>query len=362
MDKQEIVAEFFKRGHLLTDEAIETLIGAGPENFLGKDLPLVVEAKDIRQQFRILKNITTRKSEITNEDFVRYFNSKYEKMKEIILTRAKKNFISLNKLDASRSEVHVIGIVRDVKEKDGKTVIDLEDPTGTAPVIFDSRPEDVELDDVVAVQAVSGGKVLFGKKIIWPDIPLRQPAIGNGKACFVSDFRLDEASTRDAERFFQWFSQSDIPFMFVAGDLGDRALFERYVDRYCYVKTVFVIAADDSAYPQIPFTFESARIVSLSNPALLEIGGLKVLIVHKGSVSNLKKRHLGRSNAILDEDFLALDEIPDIMHTGHAGEPFVTNYKSVTIVNSGSLLGSFKPIVIDFATRDVEKISLTSQL
>ena len=357
MEREEIVAEFFKRGHLLTDETIDKMLEAGPENFLGKDLPLVVEVKDLHQPFRILKNVASTKSEITNEDFVRYFNSKYEKMKDIILSRIQKNFVSLNKLDASRSEVHAIGIVKEITEKDGKTIVDMEDPTGTVPVIFDARP-DVELDDVIAVQAIAGGKVLFGKKVLCPDIPLRQPSTGSGKGCFVSDFRLDEASTRDAERFFQWFSQTDIPFLFVAGDLGDRELFEKYVERFCYIKTVFVIAADDKTFPASPLPFSSSRIVSLSNPAMVEAGGLKILMVHKGDINNLKKRHLGKSSAILEEDYLALEDVPDIMHTGHGNEPFVTNYKSVTIVNSGSLLGSFKPIVIDFASRDVEKIAL----
>jgi len=34
------------------------------------------------------------------------------------------------------------------------------------------------------------------------------------------------------------------------------------------------------------------------------------------------------------------------------------NYKSVTIVNSGSLLAEFKPVVVDFATREAEQVGL----
>jgi len=72
-----------------------------------------------------------------------------------------------NKIDGTRSEVYVIGIVRDIKEKDGKKIIDLEDKTATIPVIFEpADADDLELDDVVAVKAISGGKVLFGKKVM----------------------------------------------------------------------------------------------------------------------------------------------------------------------------------------------------
>src|SRR3989338_48400 len=356
--REKIVAEFFKKGHLLTNDAIKTLEG-GYEGFLNKDMPLVVDAKDLQQPYRIIKNLAHTKKEITSEDFIRFYNSKYEKMKEVILSRIPKDFLSLNKIDTSRSEVHVLGIVKEIKEKDGKKVVDMEDTTASIPIIFETADidPDLELDDVIAVRGITGGKVLFGKKIIYPDIPLRQPSLGSGRACFVSDFRLDEASTKDAERFFEWLSQQDIPYLLVAGDLGDKELFEKYVDRYCYMKTVFVIASG-GAYPQTPLEFRSRRIISLSNPAMIELGGIKILMVHKGDVKMLRKRYLGNSSVILDEDYLVLDEAPAIMHTGNGDEPYINNYKSTTIINSGSLLGIFRPIVIDFATRDAEKIAI----
>src|SRR3989338_7389480 len=264
MEREQIVLEFFKRGHLLTEEALKIIEEKGTQALSGS-LPLVVGTKDFQQPYRIAKNLTHTKTEISSEDFVKFYNSRYEKMKEIILSRVQKDFVSLNKIDSGRNEVYVIGIVKEIKEKDGKTVVDVEDQTASMPIIFEKDDiDDAELDDVVAIKAVTGGRVLFGKKILYPDIPLRQPSTGAGRGCFVSDFRLDEASTKDAERFFEWFSQQDIPYLFVAGDLGDNELFEKYVERYCYRKTVFVIASCD-AYPQIPLNFKSSRIVSLSN-------------------------------------------------------------------------------------------------
>lgn len=245
-------------------------------------------------------------------------------------------------------------MIKEIREKDGKKIIELEDTTGTVPVIFDIEV-DAELDDVIAIRAVAGGRVLYGKKIIYPDIPLRQPTKGTGKACFASDLRLDEAPTADAERFFEWFSQQDIPYLFVAGELGDNELFEKYVDRYCYMKIVFVAAGGEP--PVLPVSFASSRIVPLSNPSVIEIGGLKILMTIDGNVQMLKKRHLGKSRMVFDEDHMVLEDTPDIMHSSGDG-PYVTNYKSVTLVNSGPLLGDFRPVVVDFATRDVEKITL----
>ena len=355
MGKSEIVGEFFKHGHLLTDEALAIIEKSSAEEILVRKLPFIVDSRDLRQPYKILMNLTYKKSEITREDFVKFYGSKYEKMKQIIISRVQKNFISLNKIDSTRSEVHVIGIVKEIRNNEKKAV-ELEDTTSTIPVIFEEI-DDLELDDVVAIKAVAGGKVLFGKKIIYPDIPLRDPTIGTGKACFVSDLCLDESSPKDIETFFEWFSQQDIQYLFVSGKIGDRKLFGTYVDRYCYMKTVFVIA-DGSEYPNMPQTYESNKIVSLSNPAMVELGGLKILMCQKADIKMLKKRYLGKSSVILDEDYLVLTEVPDVVHCGNSDQPYITNYKSVTLVNSGSLLGEFKPIIVDFATRDVEKISL----
>ena len=72
----------------------------------------------------------------------------------------------------------------------------------------------------------------------------------------------------------------------------------------------------------------------------------------------LKKRYLGESKTILPEDYLVLDVVPDIVLHGHTKNPEVSNYKSVTIINAGSPLTDFRPIVIDLPTREVEQINI----
>lgn len=91
---------------------------------------------------------------------------------------------------------------------------------------------------------------------------------------------------------------------------------------------------------------------------MVELNNIKILLVHDFNLSMLKKRYLGKSKDILEEDYLVLDEVPDIVHCGHTHEPFVRNYKSVTIVNSGSPLTEFRPVVVDFNTRAVEQVKI----
>src|SRR3989338_6778035 len=135
MEREQIVAEFFKRGHLLTEEALKIIEEKGTQALSGS-LPLVVGTKDFQQPYRIAKNLTHTKTEISSEDFV-----------------------SLKKIDSGRNEVYVIGIVKEIKEKDGKTVVDVEDQTASMPIIFEKDDiDDAELDDVVAIKAVTGGR------------------------------------------------------------------------------------------------------------------------------------------------------------------------------------------------------------
>lgn len=199
------------------------------------------------------------------------------------------------------------------------------------------------------------------KKIIYPDIPLRQPTVGTGKACFISDLHLNESPLNDFLVFLQWFEKQDIKYLFVAGDIGDIPVFEKNINEHCYGKKVFVIPGnvDSGDYPQPAHNYESRFITALSNPSMVEINGIKILVIHKMDIDMLKKRYLGRSKTIMPEDFLVLDEVPDIAHCGHTHESQITNYKSITIVNSGSLLSNFRPVVVDFSTREATYVDLS---
>ena len=358
--KQEIIRIFLGKGKLLTPEALNALenIEQIPDKEYGG---LILTEKDFQEKavIRILKHLEKKPTETTTEDFVKFYTAKYEKMKGVILSRVQKNFVSLNKLDSARSEVYVLGIVKDIKEGE-KKVVELEDLTGSVPIIFDDI-DGLELDDVVAIRAVSAGKVLYGKEIIYPDIPLRKPAVGTGKACFISDLHIDESPKQDIEKFFGWFENQDIPYLFIAGDICDKKNLEALIDRYCHGKKIFVTPGEkdsDKEYPHLAEAIQNKNSIPLSNPAMVELNGIKVLMVHRFNIDMLKKRYLGKSRIIIPDDYLVLEEVPDIVHCGHSHEPHVMNYKSVTIVNSGSPLKEFRPVVVDFATREVVQVKL----
>ena len=210
MEKNEIVQKFFSRNRLLTPGALEFLMHGDISQYLDKEYnDFILTEKHLKADtIKILKNMSEKHIAETQEAVLNYYISKYEKMRDIITKRINKNFTSLNKMSTYRNEVFLIGIVKDVREN----IIELEDPTATVSIKFDT-PIDCELDDVIAVQAISTGKVLFGKKIIYPDIPLRSPTMGYGKACFISDLHLAQSPKEDIMKFFNWFDQQDIEML-----------------------------------------------------------------------------------------------------------------------------------------------------
>lgn len=354
---QEIVNSYFNRGLLLTPQAIDFLL-KNREDFDTISGDFIIDAHNfvLKDNIKIIKNFQARKNEITTEDFVKFYTSKYEKMKNVIMSRIQKDFISLNKTDSMRNDAYIIGIVREIKEESGKKILDMEDMTTNLPVIFEPKDaEGVETDDVIAIHAVTGGKVLFGKEVMFPDIPIRPPTKGRGKACFVSDLHLDEAPESEADRFFSWFERSDIKNLFIAGDIGDAKIMDKFAKRMP-TKNIYTCPGnrDSQGYPQPPMGFEEKNIIPVSNPAIIEMNGIKILMIHDPRHDMIKKRHMGRPSTIIPEDFMVLDEVPDIVHAGHTHIPGITNYKSVTFVNSGSLLSDFRPVVVDFFTRQAE--------
>ena len=110
---------------------------------------------------------------------------------------------------------------------------------------------------------------------------------------------------------------------------------------------------DSKTYPSLPIELgKNDNLISLSNPSMIEINNVKILLIHKFDISMLKKRYLGKPQLILDEDLLVCDEVPDIIAYGHTHQPEIMNYKSITIASAGSLLADFMPVIIDLETRE----------
>ena len=168
MMKENIVEFFFLKEKLMTPEALEaaadSIIHEEFEGFIITRSDVIT--RQMSDAIKIIKSIKSKPAEMTTQDFVRYYNSRLEKMKNIITSRIQKDFVSINKIGGEK-ETYFIGMVRSVKKKGQKTTIEMEDTTGSVEILLDKT--DAEVDDVVAAALIPGQDA----KILYPDIPLR---------------------------------------------------------------------------------------------------------------------------------------------------------------------------------------------
>ena len=360
--KKEIVEEFLKSGKLLTPAALEFI--AKSKNYkklleIASEIDgLVIDLEDIasfeteEEKVKIILNIPKWPKEVSIQDFANYLRDRYERMKRIITSRLNFEFSSLANLPEGES--YCIGMVREMRQSGERVEICLEDLTSSKLFIFDENPNLV-VDDVVAVRCVRRGDLIYGREVIFPDIPLREPKRGYGRVCILGDLHLEEAPIDPLRKFFEWIRTSEIKFILVTGDIGDYSKFLEFVPED---KIIFLIPGeiDEKTYPRPAPSVSHDSIVPLSDPAMVEINDLKILLIHQFNVEMLKKRSLGRSEKIYERDYLVLEEIPDVVACGHTHEANYFNFKSVTIVNPGSLLTEFRPTIIDLRTREVTQL------
>ncbi|MBI4361814.1 MAG: DNA-directed DNA polymerase II small subunit [Euryarchaeota archaeon] len=353
------------------------------------------------------------RSEGRADEFVDYFQSRLEKVGSILRKR-----VSPRTIDALRrtppgeksERTSLVGMVSDKGSTPRGEYLVLEDATGSVKV-FLNRPGEVMLDEVVAVSGNYKNGFLYADTITRPEIPTNHtPRVGEGAALFISDIHFGSKTfLQDSwDRFADWLQDGDeggpspsatagnmgpaskVRYLFVAGDVVDGVgvypgqerdlaipdirqqyemaarAFEQLPPRIQVIVAPGNHDAVRHAEPQptLPREYTSLfpkNVTFVSNPALVEAGGLRVLLYHgvslldffkhlnidiahpdRAMVEMVRRRHLapiyGGAVPIAPEreDHLAIDQIPDIIHTGHVHTLGIANYRGVTLINSGT--------------------------
>ncbi len=362
------------------------------------------------QEVIVLSDITDNSSSIGEyTDFVQYFRNRYALLSEMLRKRISARPIeSLRRRNLDTGEpFSIIGMVLDIRTTaNGHKLIEVEDTTGSVRVLVhkDRNKELFEytnsilLDEVIGITGTlsSDGNIIFANSIIKPDLPNPQKSTLNGnkegKAVFISDIHVGSKTfLEDAWlKFVEWLSE-EIDYLVIAGDIVDgigvfpnqekelaiKDIYEQYEKAAEYlnalpehIKIIISPGNHDAvrqAEPQ-PSLPEKIRrlfrsdITFVGNPAMVEIGGAKVLIYHgralddiiasipgytyddptKPMIEMLRLRHLspiygGRvSIAPEKKDYFVIDTIPDILHCGHIHTVGIARYKEVLTINSGA--------------------------
>lgn len=365
--------------------------------------------------FQVLKDAS--KKSYTNgeiKDFSSYFSSRYHKLKQMLQHKKDlKSPQSMREVENLQEVVNVIGMVKDVRNtKNNHKLIEVEDETGSAAVLVHNEnhslfedAERVVKDEVIGVVGTRKGSLVMASQLINPGVPRIDEKSMDFSTVFLSDTHIGSSTfLEDAFRkFIKWINgdygdseqgkiASEVRYLVVAGDIVDgigvyphqdkeltiKDIYEQYDEAarlFGEIDNIQIIIAPGNhdacrlAEPQPAIPEEYAKelyklknVEFVSNPSLVSLEGMNVLIYHGRSFDDfamtvkgmshqqsdlimkelLEKRHLapiyGERTPLASEieDHLVIEDVPDVLHTGHVHINAYKKYKGIHLINSGT--------------------------
>lgn len=367
------------------------------------------------------KDITGKSCSSGNlEDFVHYFNSRFEKLSRILRNREDLQGVLpldiIERIDGN-DEIKIIGMVNGIRtSKKGNLLLEMEDPTGVNTVLVTSANDrmkelsrEIIMDEILGVKGRKWNGIIIADEVYFPDIPrMHRPNQSQEPLALalISDIHAGsrEFLEGDFNRFIKWIKgdlgnqrQKDlaqkVKYVMIGGDLVDGVgiypdqiddlvisdIYEQYgmVARLIqeipdHIEIVVIPGNHDAVriaepQPAIPEEFAEPlykidNVHMTSNPARVNFSGVNLLSYHgkslddvissipglsysepvKAMTSLLKKRHLspifGNKTPLSPEgeDYLLIEDPPDILHFGHVHTVGVEKYRGTTVVNSGT--------------------------
>jgi DNA polymerase II small subunit len=278
------------------------------------------------------------------QDFIIYFNNRYEAIKKLLRNRPElTNLTSISRVlkKREREQISIIGMVRDIQMTKNKNLsITVEDTTGLVKVLINkNKPElyeeakNIVLDEVIGVEGVNSEKIIFVNKIVWPDVPINKELKKSAEECyalFLSDLHIGSNYFlyNEFDKFIKWINgklgndkqkevAKKIKYIFIVGDLIDgcgvypgqeseliiKDIYKQYgecakqLSKIPKDKKIIICPGNHDAMriaePQPPLYKDFAKplwalpnVIMVSNPAIVNIGksknftGFNVLMYH----------------------------------------------------------------------------------
>ena len=373
---------------------------------------------NVQYDFKILQD-TSKKSYTSGEleNLIAYFKSRYEKLSNILQKRPElRNFTKIADIDDSQDSLTLILMVREIRSsKNGHKIVEFEDDTGTISILFSNKNEELFAeaeklvkDEVIGVIANKSddSNFAFGQQIINPGVlrvPEKEMDFG---IVFLSDVHIGSLTfLEDAfSRFIDWINceygseeqrriAEDVKYLIIGGDIVDgigvypnqekelaiKDITQQYNEAAKFlgnirsdIKIIIAPGNHDASrvaepQPAVPEEYAKAlyqldNVEFISNPGVVSLDGIKVLIYHGRSFDDLvmavkgftherndllmeellQKRHLapiyGERTPLASEleDYLVIDEVPDVFHTGHVHINTYRRFKGIHLINSGT--------------------------
>lgn len=317
------------------------LPGAGSEN-----IPL---AKQFDSDFKIIKDPSeTMGSPGKIDDFKKLFQSRYRKLRSLLVAQYGdlSQCESIGGLSGADDSVRFVGIVNDTRTtKNGHTLLELEDPSGSIRALISKKKKDLMSIRLVSDEVVGvvgkykagdgrGGPIVFIDALFKIDIPgVHRRRISEDKgllAAFTSDIHIGSRMYLEKEwtMMVKWLNGEQdgslkaaygnrVKYLVVAGDLVDgigiypdqdrdliypditrqyEALAESLSMIPDHIEIILMPGNHDAvriAEPQPPLPkefqdlFSNSNIRFLSNPTNFSISGVSVAGYHGKSIDDM---------------------------------------------------------------------------
>lgn len=308
MKKTEAVNKFMKEGKLPVAEEVTEY---------QKELSLNGNSK-----VSVLKSFEYEPDSIEVQDFVKYFKSRYERLKNLLINRpGVESPVSISKLNKSYGNTNtIIAMISDIiKYSTGTIALRLEDPSGEVKGIISKK--DSELleeakylaeDEVLAFKGGSGKGVFFINEILRPDVVIK-----NGKK--RSKEEIYAAFTGDLHAGSNTFLPDKLDYFvkLMRGDVGTEEQ-KRIAEKTKYIFFVGDMVDGVGIYPkqqeelEVDDIYEQYELVA---DYLRKIPNDKYLIICPGNHDALR---IAEPQPPLPKDKAApLYELPNAVHVSN---------------------------------------------
>ena len=380
----------------------------------------LTESKVNFDKYKVLKD-TSNKSYTSGEigNLIEYFQNRYKKLSDILSKRPElRTWQKINEITENQTDLNLIVMITDIRStKNGHYLIEVEDDTGSMPVLVSKDNDELiraaknlMKDEVIGIvaqkRAGAENNLAICLNIIDPGVPRMPRKEVDFGTVFTSDIHIGSSTfLEDAfVRFTRWLNgdygneaqremANNVKYMIVGGDIVDGIGVYPNQDKELAIKDI-TLQYDEAArllgdirsdikiiitpgnhdasrvaepQPAVPEKYAKSlyklnNVEFLSNPSMVSLDGLEVLIYHGRGIDDmvmgsndfsherndlvmkefLKKRHLaplyGERTPLASEleDHLVIDRVPDVLHTGHVHINTYTNYNGIHCINSGT--------------------------
>ena len=374
------------------------------------------EKINVEYDFEVIQD-SSNKSYTSGEigDLITYFQSRYEKLSKILKQRPDlKMTTKVADIEDGQTTLNLILMVKEIRStKNGHRFVEFEDDTGSISILFSNKNEELFAeaeklvkDEVVGVIANKDNDFVIANQLIYPGVSRIQEKEMDFGIVFLSDVHIGSLTfLEDAfKKFIDWINceygneeqrkiAEDIKYLIIAGDIVDgigvypnqdkelsiKDIRQQYDEAARFlgnirsdIKIIITPGNHDASrlaepQPAVPEEYAKSlyklnNVEFVSNPAVVSLDGINVLIYHGESFNELpmaikglsyeknelmmeellRKRHLapiyGERTPLASEleDYLVIEHVPDIFHTGHIHINSYKKFNGIHMINSGT--------------------------